>query len=135
MNCKNQLYTNCVSKVHMHVKHDNTRESWIRSDWRYTTYSGDFNVPNIDWVSVAPTSSTRPAELLCTIKADNSLTQLVDCPTCDCDILDQVLTNIGCVSLVNVTDNLPSNDHSATEFSLSVTIPIQIPLSKNFIQL
>ena len=33
--------------------------------------------------------------------------------------------SIDCVSLVNVTDNLPSTDHSAIEFSLSVAIPIQ----------
>ena len=52
---------------------------------------GDFNVPNIDWVSVAPTASTGPAELLCAIIADNSLTQLVDCPTCDSNILDLTL--------------------------------------------
>ena len=35
---------------------------------------GDFNVPNIDWLTVAPTSSTRPAETLCGIVTDNSLT-------------------------------------------------------------
>ena len=86
---------------------------------------GDFSVLNVDWVSVAPTSSTRPAELLCVIIADNSLTQLVGCLTRDCNILDLVLTNIDCVSLVNVTDNLPSTDHSAIEFSQSVAIPIQ----------
>ena len=86
---------------------------------------GDFNVPNIDWVPVAPTFYTRPAELLCAIIADNSLTQLVDCPTRDHNLLDLVLTNNDCVSLVNVTDNLPSTDHCAIEFSLSVGIPVQ----------
>jgi len=86
---------------------------------------GDFNVPNIDWVTVTPVSSTRPAELLCTIVADNSLAQLVDCPTRECNILDLVLANHDCVSLVNVTDNLPSTDHFAIEFSLSVNIPTQ----------
>jgi len=86
---------------------------------------GDFNVPNIDWVSVTPVSSSRPAELLCTIIADNSLAQLVDCSTRDCNILDLVLSNYDCVSMVNVIDNLPSTDHLAVEFSLSVTIPAQ----------
>ena len=55
---------------------------------------GDFNVPNIDWVPVAPTSSSRPAELLCAIIADNSLTQLMDCPTRDHNLLDLVLTKM-----------------------------------------
>jgi len=86
---------------------------------------GDFSVPNIDWVSVTPVSSPRPAELLCTIIADNSLAQLVDCSTRDCNILDLVLSNHDCVSMVNVIDNLPSTDHLAIEFSLSVTIPAQ----------
>ena len=82
-------------------------------------------VPNIYLVFVVPTSSTRPAKLLCAIIADNLLTLLVDYLTCDCIILDLVLRNIDCVFLVNVTDNLPSTDHSAIEFSLSVAIPIQ----------
>ena len=86
---------------------------------------GDFNVPNIDWISVTPTSSTGPAELLFSIVADNSLTQLVYCPTRDSNILDLVLTNLDCVSLVNVTDGLPSTDHFAIEFSLSVGNPVQ----------
>ena len=82
-------------------------------------------VPNIHLVFVVPTSSTRPAELLCAIITDNLLILLVDYLTRDCSILDLVLTNIDCVSLVNVTDNLNSTDHSAIEFSLSVAIPIQ----------
>ena len=86
---------------------------------------GDFNVPNIDWVPVAPTSSTRPAELLCAIIAYNSLTQLVDCPTRDHKLLNLVLTNNDCASLVNITDNLPSTDHSTIEVSLPVGIPVQ----------
>ena len=82
-------------------------------------------VPNIHLVFVVPTSSTRPAELLCAIIADNLLTLLVDHLTHDCIILDLVLTNIDRVSLVNVTDNLLYTDHSVIEFSLSVAIPIQ----------
>ena len=86
---------------------------------------GDFNVPNIDWSTVAPISSTRPAEILCGIVADNSLTQLVDSPTRGDNILDLILSNRDCVSLVNMTDNLPFTDHLAIEFSVSITIPVQ----------
>ena len=81
--------------------------------------------PNIHLVFVVPTSSTRPAEPLCAIIVDNLLTLLVDYLTPVCNILDLVLTNIDCASLVNVTDNLPSTDHSAIELSLSVAIPIR----------
>ena len=35
------------------------------------------------------------------------------------------MSNRDCVSLVNVTDNLPSTDHLAIEFSMSILIPTQ----------
>ena len=49
----------------------------------------------------------------------------MDSPTHDGNILDLVLSNRDCVSLVNVTDNLPSTNHFAIVFLLSVTIPVQ----------
>ena len=49
----------------------------------------------------------------------------MDSPTCDGNILDLFMSNRDCVSLVNVTDNLPSTDHLAIEFSMSISIPTQ----------
>ena len=86
---------------------------------------GDFNVPNIEWASVSPTLVTGPADHLCSTVLDNSLFQHVDCPTRDNNILDLVLSSSDCVSSVNVVDNLPSTDHSAVKFHLSVSIPVQ----------
>ena len=49
----------------------------------------------------------------------------MDSPTHGGNILDLVMSNCDCVSLVNVTDNLPSTDHFAIEFSMSISIPTQ----------
>ena len=86
---------------------------------------GDFNVPHIDWATVSPDSSTGPADHLCTIVLDTSLIQHVVSPTRESNILDLVLANCDCISSVGVIDNLSSTDHSAVEFHLSVSIPIQ----------
>ena len=88
-------------------------------------FCGDFNVLIIDWASVSPTLVTGSADHLCSIVLDNSLFQHVDCTTRDNNILDLVLSSSDCVSSVNVVDNLTSTDHSAVEFYLSVSIPVQ----------
>ena len=80
--------------------------------------------------SLSPTSSAGAADRLCTIVLDNSLSQHVGSPTCDCNILDLVLSNRNCITSVDVIDNLPSTDHSAVEFYLSVSIPIQQPCQR-----
>ena len=54
---------------------------------------GDFNVPNIDWSNLSPTSSSPAAVLLCDLIADNFLSQLVYTPTHGKNILDLILTN------------------------------------------
>ena len=86
---------------------------------------GDFNVPNIDWVTVSSNLTTGSATHLCNLVLDNSLTQHVGSPTRDSNVLDLVFTNCDCISSVDVVDNLPSTDHFAVEFHLLVSIPTQ----------
>jgi len=54
---------------------------------------GDFNVPNIDWNTMCPSSSSVAATTLCNIVADNYLSQVVLSPTHGINILDLVFTN------------------------------------------
>ena len=86
---------------------------------------GNFNVPNVDWATLSPTSFSGPADRLCTIVLDSSLFQHVNSPTRDNNILDLVFSNRDYISSVDVVDNLPSTDHLAVEFQLSVSIPVQ----------
>ena len=82
---------------------------------------GDFNVPNIDWLNLSPTSSSPAAVLLCDLIADNFLSQLVYTPTHGKNILDLVLTNCQhLLSQLEVVDNLPGTDHDAVHFVINV---------------
>ena len=98
---------------------------------------GDFNVPNIDWVTVTPVSSTRPAELLCSIVADNSLAQLVACLVCECNILDLVLANHECVSLgteSNALEKSKSKQCNEERCSSARTISCVVHNSKSTVE-
>lgn len=53
---------------------------------------GDFNLPNIDWMTVSPSPSTPDATTFCDIVSDCFLTQLVAFTTRKDHILDLFLT-------------------------------------------
>ena len=85
---------------------------------------GDFNVPNIDWATAAPTLTSPNASLLCNIVMDSFLTQMVTLPTRENNILDLVLTShADLVTYVHLTDNLADCDHEVVEFLVAVTSP------------
>ena len=87
---------------------------------------GDFNVPDISWSTVSPTSSDKNAVLLCNMVDDLSLDQLVCSPTRGANVLDLLLTNSPtAVSNVQVSDNLPLTDHDVILFTLNVLPPQQ----------
>ena len=52
---------------------------------------GDFNLPQIDWSTVTPGISSPVSTLLCSIVNDNFLTQMVNFPTRQDNILDLIL--------------------------------------------
>ena len=55
---------------------------------------GDFNLPQINWMTISPTGSSSPsATLMCSIVADNFLTQIVNFPTRQNNILDLILVS------------------------------------------
>lgn len=66
-------------------------------------FTGDFNVPNIDWSTVALSSSSPNATLLCELVSDSYLTRLL---TAAENSLDLVLaSHPHTIPSVNVTDN------------------------------
>jgi len=68
---------------------------------------GDFNVPNIDWNALCPTSSSVTATTLCNIASDNYLSQVVLSPIHGHNILDLVFTNFpSYIQSVEVIDGL-----------------------------
>ncbi len=82
---------------------------------------GDFNVANIDWDMVSPTSPSREATQLCDIVQDNSLYQLVDAPNRGNRTLDLLLSNRpDLLQAVNTIDGLPASDHDGIEFEHSL---------------
>ena len=81
---------------------------------------GDFNAPNVDWSAISPTSSSAVANTLCSLVADNFLTQAVYFPTRGNNILDLIFTNVPEVlSYVHLTDNINGTDHEAVSFIIS----------------
>ena len=87
---------------------------------------GDFNVPDISWSTVSPTSSDKNTVLLCNMVDDLSLDQLVCSPTIGANVLDLLLINSPtAVSNVQVSDNLPLTDHDVILFTLNVLPPQQ----------
>ena len=81
---------------------------------------GDFNLPQIDWSTVTPGISSPVSTLLCSIVNDNFLTQMVNFPTRQDNILDLILVNdINMVSSVHPVDSLPGTDHEAIHFVIT----------------
>ena len=92
---------------------------------------GDFNLPSINWSTVSPTVSSPNATLLCSLTQNKYLTQLVNFPTREGDILDLIfVNNTNIVSCVQPVDNLPGTDHEAIQFALVVTSPRQVNCSR-----
>ena len=81
-------------------------------------FIGDFNLSEFDWTNNTPLTGSEPYILLIHIIQDNFLTQLVDQPTREGNILDLVLT-----SNEDLIDNLyvgePFSDHSLVTLQLS----------------
>ena len=91
---------------------------------------GDFNVPDVSWTTVTPTSIDKNAALLCSLIHDLSLEQLVHTPTRGPNILDLLLTDFpSLISRVEVVDNLPLTDHDTILFALNVLPPKQTTYS------
>ena len=87
---------------------------------------GDFNLPQIDWSTVTPGISSPVSTLLCSIVNDNFLTQMVNFPTRQDNILDLILVNdINMVSSVHPVDSLPGTDHEAIHFEITAVPPTQ----------
>ena len=78
---------------------------------------GDFNLSVFDWENACALINSANYILLLDVVHDNLLTQLVNSPTCEKNILDLVL-----VSAPDIVDNLivvePSSDHNAINFSI-----------------
>ena len=80
---------------------------------------GDFNIPEIDWESSAPSRSSARANLLCNIVLQFSLFQLVHEPTRGANILDLVLTNDkNTLRNVSVVDGIPGSDRDGFRFEV-----------------
>ena len=78
---------------------------------------GDFNIHNIDWNFITPTSSDKAAVHLCSIVNNFSLQQLILEPTRGANILDLLLTNdSAAVTSVDIIGSLPGCDHEALKF-------------------
>ena len=87
---------------------------------------GDFNVPDMDWVTTSPRVTTPVTDALCQFVHDNFLSQLVSGPTRGDNVLDLLLTtHPDIASSVQVIDSLPGCDHVAVCFSLAARIPKQ----------
>ena len=87
---------------------------------------GDFNLPQIDWSTVTPSISSPATALLCSIVNDNFLTQMVNFPTRQDNILDLISVNdTNIISGVHPIDSLPGTDHEAILFEVSAVPPIQ----------
>ena len=87
---------------------------------------GDFNVPDVDWITTSPKVKSLLPETLCQLVHDNFFSQLVSSPTRGDNILDLLLTtHPDFISSVQAIDSLPGCDHDAVHFSLAATIPKQ----------
>jgi len=74
---------------------------------------GDFNVPDMDWVTASPRVTTPVTDTLC---------QFVSDPTRGDNVLD--FTHFPSRSCL-LCDSLPGCDHDAVHFSLAAKIPKQ----------
>ncbi len=88
---------------------------------------GDFNIPQIDWTTTSPTTTSQLASELCDTLNDFALHQLVTEPTRLNNILDLVVTNNpDKTTNVSVSDGLPGSDHLAVNFEIVSTFRKQI---------
>ena len=87
---------------------------------------GDFNTPDVDWLTTSPKVKSPVADTLCKFVCDNFFSQLVSHPTRGDNILDLLLTtNPDQISSVRVTDSLPGCDHDAIHFVIrQYTTPV-----------
>ena len=78
---------------------------------------GYFNLGAFDWQNICALNNSANYPLLLALVHDNFLTQLVNCPTREENILDLVL-----VSAPDIADNLfvgePFSDHNVSTFSI-----------------
>ena len=87
---------------------------------------GDFNIHNIDWNFITPTSSDKAAVNLCSIVNNFSFQQLILEPIRAANILDLLLTNnSAAITSVDIIGSLPGCDHEALKFSLCLDPPSQ----------
>lgn len=78
---------------------------------------GDFNCPNIDWSTL---SSPPCSQFLLDCCLENYLSQVVDKPTRDNNILDLVFTNDrSSISSVDVCETFPGSDHRVVSCTLA----------------
>lgn len=95
---------------------------------RNTIVIGDFNLPGIDWTR--GTSDKKGRKLLDTV-SEQSLIQLVDCPTHDKgNILDLLITNCPEIVLnISSETKLGKSDHCVLNVELDVNIERNITVS------
>ena len=92
---------------------------------------GDFNVPDMDRITMSPKVKSPVTDCLCQLVCDNFCTQLVSCSTRGDNILDLLLTtHPDLVSSVEIVDSLPGCDHDAVQFNLSATMPKQTTVKR-----
>ena len=95
---------------------------------RNTIVIGDFNLPGIDWTR--GTSDKKGRKLLDTV-SEQSLIQLVDCPTHDKgNILDLLITNCPEIVLnISSETKLGKSDHCVLNVELDVNVERNITVS------
>ena len=92
---------------------------------------GDFNVPDVDWITTSPKVKSLLPQTLCQLVHDNFFSQLLSSPTRGGNILDLLLTSHPhFISSVQIIDSLPGCDHDALHFSLAATIPKQTAVKR-----
>ena len=102
---------------------DSLNHSLLSTHTKYSiVLCGDFNLPHINWSTVTPDLLSPAATLLCSIINDNFLTQVVNFPTRQVNVLDLVLVNhTSIISCIHPVDSLPGTDHEAIYFELNTT--------------
>jgi len=96
---------------------------------------GDFNLPNIDWDNLTINGHNYPVQLcntLLELATDFGLTQIVNLPTRENNILDILLTN--CPSLINdFYILLGISDHEIVFVNSYITAKTQRPIKRRIL--
>jgi len=104
------LFVSCLSKL-------------LQSKRTYFI-AGDFNLPNIDWLTCVAPDDGVPNSIF-QLFVDNNLTQMITIPTRLNNILDKFLTNLpSIVSNYVLCDPLGASDHDSV--ILDITLPQSI---------